>query len=131
MGATWQIHCPQHTFVFSPSIGLAKPFDRSHYVHPVVEALEGGPIEKLCCKRCYIDDVSVLANCNLPQLKDLILAENGVKRLPSLGNLSNLNHLDLCFNFIQTLPLEDITNLEELVLEHNEIETNDAPAAST
>ena len=90
----------------------------------VVQALEGGSIEKVCCRRCNINEVSVLANCNLPQLKFLFLEENGVERLPSLGNLVNLKHLDLCHNRIQTIAissLEDLTNLEELILENNNI----------
>ena len=90
----------------------------------VVEALDGGPITHLCCECCNIHDLSVLSTCTLPQLEVLLMENNGVASLPYLGNLSNLKRLDLCNNRIQTIEissLEELTNLEELIMDQNNI----------
>jgi len=69
----------------------------------LINELDGGDITELTIDNCSIEDLSVLGNCTLPNLRVLSLRVNNIR---DVGDLS---------------ALENYTKLHSLFLEHNNI----------
>eukprot|EP00581_Thalassiosira_minuscula_P019252 CAMPEP_0183732646 /NCGR_PEP_ID=MMETSP0737-20130205/38988_1 /TAXON_ID=385413 /ORGANISM="Thalassiosira miniscula, Strain CCMP1093" /LENGTH=540 /DNA_ID=CAMNT_0025965717 /DNA_START=213 /DNA_END=1832 /DNA_ORIENTATION=+ len=71
----------------------------------IVEALQGGPIKRLCFSGCGIEDIGVLETSMLPNLQHLNLignrVGNTVMHIPSLETYRKLESLELTFNDIR------------------------------
>ena len=55
----------------------------------LINALDGGRIEELNLDRCNIEDISVLGNCTLPNLRELHLENSSVQNMGDISALQN------------------------------------------
>lgn len=100
----------------------------------IVEALDGSSVERLNFGCCGISDITALANCDLPHLKEIYFRENSICRIPSLENYTSLESLDVgknkignagCREFAKLLA-NNSSSLDQMKLHHNAISNEGA-----
>ena len=103
----------------------------------LINALDGGNIKILYLHDCNIEDISVLANCTLPHLRELHLSGNSIRNVGAISTLQNYTNMEIlklennsigregCIVISHLLQKED-SRLEVLDLDSNDIDDEGA-----
>ncbi|MBU1682713.1 hypothetical protein KJ742_02085 [Patescibacteria group bacterium] len=95
--------------------------ERGMPVYEYLYVYQAEKFESLDLSTCRIEDLAFISN--FPNVKELILDENGISDLTPLRNLPTLNSLSLARNNISDLsPLKDLSSLQYLNLRENLLE---------